>query len=135
MYEPEFIEQTLNHCHKYFKHTAVQHKSGFFLKALKEGFFSDQINSETSKKEKQQQTSENNHEQKKAEELAAQQREERLQLLREQYQTPELVEEVLASHQGNRFMYPMMKEKRDQGQIHKVLQAFVDKRLEEEYGG
>lgn len=134
LYDPEFIEQTLNHCHKYFKHTAVQHKSGFFLKALKEGFFSDQIKSETSKKEKQQQNSENNHEQKLAEELAAQQKEERLQQLREQYQTPELVEEVLATQQGSRFMYPIMKEKRDQGQIHKVLQAFVDKRLEEEYG-
>lgn len=112
----------------------MQHKSGFFLKALKEGFFSEQINSETSKKEKQQQISVSNHEQMKAEELAAKQKEERLQLLREQYQTPELVEEVLKSHQSNRFMYPIMKEKRDQGQIHKVLQAYVDVRLEEEYG-
>lgn len=112
----------------------MQHKSGFFLKALKEGFFTDQINTETSKKEKQQQTAHNHQEQKLAEELATQQREERLQQLREQYQTPELIEKVLASQQGNRFMYPMMKEKRDQGQIHKVLQAFVDKRLEEEYG-
>ena len=135
LYQPEIIQQTLNHCHKYFKHTAVQHKSGFFLKALKEGFFSDQINTESSKKEKLQQTAHNHQEQKLAEELAAQQREERLQLLREQFQTPELVEEVLASHQGNRFMYPIMKETRDQGKIHKVLQAFVDKRLEEEYGG
>ena len=134
LYKSEFIQETLNRCHKYFKHTAVQHKSGFFLKALKEGFFSDQINTETSKKEKQQQTAHNHQEQKLAEELATQQREERLQQLREQYQTPELVEEVLASHEGNRFMYPIMKETRDQGKIHKVLQAFVDKRLEEEYG-
>lgn len=112
----------------------MQHKSGFFLKALKEGFFFDEIKAETSKKEKQQQNSENNHEQKKAEELAAQQKEERLQQLREQYQTPELVQEVLASHQGNRFIYPIMKETRDQGKIHKVLQAYVDKKLEETYG-
>lgn len=113
----------------------MQHKSGFFLKALKDGFFNDQIQADTSKKEKQQQTVQNNQEEKLAEELAAQQKEERLQQLREQYQTPELVEEVLATQQGSRFMYPIMKEKRDQGQIHKVLQAFVDKRLEEEYGG
>lgn len=135
LYGPDYIQQTLSHCQKYFKHTAVQHKSGFFLKALKDGFFNDQIQADTSKKEKQQQTVQNNQEEKLAEELAAQQKEERLQQLREQYQTPELVEEVLATQQGSRFMYPIMKEKRDQGQIHKVLQAFVDKRLEEEYGG
>lgn len=113
----------------------MEHKSGFFLKALKEGFFSQQIKTETFKKEKQQKASQNNHEQHAAEELAVQKREECLQQLREQYQTPELVEEVLASHQGNRFMYPIMKEKRDQGNVHRALQAFIDKQLEKDYGG
>lgn len=81
-----------------------------------------------------QQQSENYHEKKTSEELAFAQKEQRMQKLREEFQTPKLVEEVLASHQGNRFMYPIMKENWDQGKVHKVLQTFVDKRLEEEYG-
>jgi plasmid replication initiation protein len=134
LYDDGYIQQTLDYCTKYFKHTAVKHKSGFFLKALKDGFFSGEIKTSEVNKKKKQDQSKNYLEKKAAAELAALQREERIQLLREQYQTPELVEKVLAEHEGNRFIYPVMLESRKQGKVNKYLQRYVDRKLVEEYG-
>lgn len=133
-YDDGYIQQTLDYCIKYFKHTAVQHKSGFFLKALKDGFFSGEINTSEVKKKKKQEQSKNYHEKKAAEELATAEKEQLLQKLREEHQTPELVEKVLAEHEGNRFIYPVMLESRKQGKISKYLQGYVDRKLVEEYG-
>ena len=134
-HDHEYIEKTLNYCLKYFKHTALKHKSGFFLKALKDGFFSGEIKTSEVNKKKKQDQSKNYHEKKAAEELASAEKEQFLQKLREGYQTPELVEKVLAEQQGNRFIYPVMLESRKQGKINKYLQGYVDRKLVEEYGG
>ena len=66
--------------------------------------------------------------------MATAEKEQKLQKLREEYQTPELVEKVLAEHQDNRFIYPVMVESRKQGKINKYLQGYVDRKLVEEYG-
>ena len=134
-HDHEYIEKTLNYCLKYFKHTAVQHKNGFFLKALKDGFFSAEIKTSEVNKKKKQDQSKNYHEKKAAEELASAEKEQFLQKLREGYQTPELVEKVLAEQQGNRFIYSCYGRVAKARKINKYLQGYVDRKLVEEYGG
>lgn len=135
LYDDEYIQQTLDYCTKYFKHTAVKYKSGFFLKALKDSFFSGEIKTSEVIKKKKQDQSKNYHEKKATEELASAQKEQLLQKLREEYQTTELIEQVISQLQGNRFVYPIIVESRKDGVVHKYLQGYVDRKLVEEYGG
>ena len=132
-YDVGYIEQTLDYCLKYFKHIAVQHKSGFFLKALKDGFFSGEINTSEVKKKKKQEQSKNYHEKRAEKELASAEKEQLLQKLREEHQTSELVEQVISELQNNRFVYPIIVESRKNGTVHKYLQGYVDRKLVEEY--
>lgn len=134
LYDDGYIEQTLDYCTKYFKHTAVKHKSGFFLKALKDGFFVGEIKTTVAKKKKKQEQSKDYLEKKEAEELKATQKEEQLQLLRGQHQTTELIEQVISELQGNRFVYPIIVESRKNGVVHKYLQGYVDRKLVEDFG-
>ncbi|MCW3159677.1 hypothetical protein [Chryseobacterium oryctis] len=73
---------------------------------------------------------------KEAEESAKQKetqlREEKLQKLRDQYMTEELILQVLESYQEN-FLYTLMKKDLENGKINKFLQVFVDKKLLELY--
>ncbi len=133
-YEQDYIVQTLKYCKSHFKTTAVQNKSGFFIKALENGYYKHNIETEESKKQKaklqQDETSYKNQagEQQKIEDDAL------ILKLREQYMSPDFIETVLAEYELN-FLHHIMKKDWEQGKINKFLQGFIDRKLREECGG
>lgn len=133
-YEDEFIEQTLKYCKNHFKTNIVKQKWGFFLKALKEGYYKEEINEQATKKVKKAQAKvQQQSEEQQAEQLRLE-REQKLKILREEFLTPEFTESVVEElQQNNTFMYKLVEKDYKEGTINKYLQTALDIRLEKEF--
>ncbi len=132
-YEKDYIIQTLKYCKNYFKVTAVKQKGGFFLSALQEGYFKDEIQKESKKKEKKTQRIESQEIQAQEKEKMTLERNQKIEKLREEYLNNDFIEAVLAEHEGE-FLYSIMENTRKQGKVNKFLQEYVDRKLLEEFG-
>lgn len=133
-YQTDYIVATLKYCQNYFKQTQVKQKAGFFLRALQEGYFKEEIQ----KKEKLSQSKvtiieAQKNEQEQKEKLALE-RKQMIEELREQYLSDEFIEAVLQEHKDG-FLYSIMeKSRRENKTLNVYLQGFVDKKLEQEFG-
>lgn len=103
-YEKDFIIQTLKYCKGYFKHTTVKQKGGFFLKALQEGYFKEEIQKDSKKEHKKIKSIEIQEIQTQEKAKMTLERNQKIEKLRAEYLTDEFIEAVLAEHQGG-FLY------------------------------
>ncbi|WP_370688410.1 hypothetical protein [Chryseobacterium sp. EO14] len=134
-YDEDYIKQTLKYCKDYFKTTAVKQKSGFFLKALKDGYYKEEINEQIAKKVKKAQSKAQQQSEKQESEQLRLEREQKLKILREEFLTPEFTESVVEElRQNNTFMYKLVEKDYKEGTINKYLQTALDIRLEKEFG-
>ena len=131
-YEQDYIIATLKYCKNYFKHTDVKQKAGFFLKALQEGYFKDEIQKEVASKQKKRISIQESEIQTQEKENQNQQREQKLQKLRQEFMTSDFIEAVLEQYKDN-FLYSIMEKARRQGKTNKFLQEYVDRKLIEEF--
>lgn len=125
--------KTLKYCKNHFKTTQVIKKGGFFLKALQDGYFKDEINVEIKKKEKQVQQQEINQTQKAEAEKLAVEKQQKVLALRGEYQNPEFITSVLAELNKG-FMFDLAEKDRNQGKVNAYLQGVLDKKLLEQFG-
>lgn len=132
-YETDYIVNTLKYCQNYFKHTVVKQKAGFFLKALQEGYFKDEIQKETKVKEKKIKIIEAQKVEDELNEKMSLEKMQKVLQLREEYLSDDFIEVVLEEHKGG-FLYPIMeKSRRENKTLNVYLQGFVDKKLIEEF--
>ncbi len=132
-YEEDYIIQTLKHSLHYFKNKPVKQKGGFVLKALSEQYFKEDIEKESKKKFTKkilQQKVVQDEEDKQQEALAKQWL---IEKLRAQYLSDEFIEAVLEEHRDS-FLYSIMEKSWKEGKVNKYLDAFVNKKLVEEFG-
>ncbi|MDD2987131.1 hypothetical protein [Flavobacterium sp.] len=133
-YQEQYIIQTLKYTQNYFKHTAVKQKAGFFLKALQEGYFKEEIQKEDTIKQRKVQRIANQENEDQEKQKMVLERNQQLETLREQYLSDEFIQAVLEEHKGG-FLYPIMEKSRKESKtLNKYLQGFVDKKLLEEFG-
>lgn len=134
-YEEEFIVQTLKYCKNHFKTNAVKQKWGFFLKALKEGYYKEEIDEQITKKVKKAQSKVQQQSEEQQSENLRLEREQKLKILREEFLTPEFTESVIEElQQNNTFMYKLVEKDYGKGIVNKYLQIAIDIRLEKEFG-
>lgn len=132
-YEEDFIMQTLKYCKNYFKHTLVKQKAGFFLSALQEGYFKEDIIKESKKDEKKAKSIEHHKKQSQEKEKISLERNKKIEKLREEYLTDAFIEAVLLEHKDG-FLHTIMEKSRKQDKtINLYLQGFIDKKLLEEF--
>lgn len=109
-YDEAYIIQTLKYCKLYFKTKIVAQKAGFFLKALSDNYFKDEIEKENSKKSQKKilQLPESEDIEKQQEIL---ERKQNIEKLKEEYLTDEFVEAVLEERKDS-FLYSVMEKSR-----------------------
>lgn len=133
-YEQDYIVATLGYCQNYFKHTQVKQKAGFFLKALQEGYFKEEIQKQTKVKQRKIKILEAQKSENQQNEKVSLERKQKIESLREQYLSDEFIEAVLQEHKGG-FLYSIMEKSRRQDKTLNIyLQGFVDKKLLEQFG-
>jgi len=98
-YDQNYIIQTFKSCKKYFKEKAVSNKVGFFLQALKQGYYAQ----ENPKGQRESKPLTNYPENEKSQIVDP----EIISKLREEYMTMELAKEILDTFKGH-FLYPIM---------------------------
>lgn len=103
-YETDYIVNTLKYCQNYFKQTQVKQKGGFFLKALQEGYFKDEIQKQSKVKQRKVKIIEAQKDEDQQKEKMSLERKQKIEKLREQFLSNEFIEAVLAEHKGG-FLY------------------------------
>ena len=134
-FEEEFIKQTLKFCKDYFKTNIVKQKSGFFLKALQNGYYKQEIESLSEKKQKKKNVGQQESKQTELEKQKNLAKKQRAEELRAQFLTPELIEEIIQEQkETNVFMYNVINKSYQQGIVNPFLDGLIDKKLLEEFG-
>lgn len=134
-FEEEFIKQTLKFCKDYFKTTPVKQKSGFFLKALQEGYYKQEIESLSKKNQKKKNIGQQESKQTELEKQKNLAKKQRAEELRAKFLTPELIEEIIQEQKAsNVFMYNVINKSYQQGIVNPFLEGLIDKKLLEEFG-
>ena len=133
-FEEEFIKQTLKFCKDYFKTNIVKQKSGFFLKALQNGYYKQEIESLSKKNQKKKNVGQLESKQTELEKQKNIHRKQRAEELRVQFLTPELIEEIIQEQkETNVFMYNVVNKSYQLGIINPFLEGLIDKKLLEEF--
>lgn len=134
-FEEEFIKQTLKFCKDYFKTNMVKQKSGFFLKALQNGYYKQEIENQSKKSKQKKNIGQQESEQTELEKQKNIAKKHRAEELRAQFLTPELIEEIIQEQkETNVFMYNVINKSYQQGTINPFLEGLIDKKLLEEFG-
>ena len=134
-FEEEFIKQTLKFCKDHFKTNIVKQKSGFFLKALQNGYYKQEIESLSKKNQKKKNIGQQESKQTELEKQKNLAKKQRIEELRAQFLTPELIEKIIQEQkETNLFMYNVINKSYQQGIVNPFLEGLIDKKLLEEFG-
>lgn len=122
-------------CKDYFKTNIVKQKSGFFLKALQNGYYKQEIEILSKKNQKKKNIGQQESEQTKLEKQKNIAKKQRAEELRAQFLTPELIEESIQEQkETNLFMYNVINKSYQHGIVNPFLEGLIDKKLLEEFG-
>ena len=106
-YEEDYIIQTLKFCKDYFKTTMVKQKSGFFLKALQEGYYKEEIEKQQVKAKKRMSARHGERKESEKEEQQDLEKKQKTEELRKQFLTPEFSEKIMEDYQKS-FMFAFL---------------------------